>query len=161
MSQPVSQPVDVRHMTKSIDALLTETFERVEGIFLDRGTSLFETLDGVSAAQASRPVSDSCATIAAQVKHVTFYLEVLQKYIRREPTGKVDWGEIWRTTREVTPAEWDALRANLRAAYGDVRALFDSRGDWSGENDIGGALAIIVHTAYHLGEIRQALCVVK
>ena len=26
---------------------------------------------------------------------------------------------------------------------------------------IGGALAIVVHTAYHLGEIRQALCTVK
>jgi hypothetical protein len=32
---------------------------------------------------------------------------------------------------------------------------------WDGENDIAGALAIAVHTAYHLGEIRQATCVVK
>ncbi len=33
--------------------------------------------------------------------------------------------------------------------------------DWGGETAIGGALAIVVHTAYHLGEIRQALCIVK
>ena len=26
---------------------------------------------------------------------------------------------------------------------------------------IGGALSIVVHTAYHLGEIRQALCTLK
>jgi hypothetical protein len=33
--------------------------------------------------------------------------------------------------------------------------------DWDSENAIGGALAIVVHTAYHLGEIRQALCTLK
>jgi hypothetical protein len=32
---------------------------------------------------------------------------------------------------------------------------------WEGEDDIGASLAILAHTAYHLGEIRQALCVVK
>jgi hypothetical protein len=26
---------------------------------------------------------------------------------------------------------------------------------------VGGALALVVHTAYHLGEIRPALCVIK
>jgi len=26
---------------------------------------------------------------------------------------------------------------------------------------MGGALSIVIHTAYHLGEIRQALCVLK
>ncbi len=30
-----------------------------------------------------------------------------------------------------------------------------------GEDAIGGVLAILVHTAYHLGEIRQALCTIK
>ena len=30
-----------------------------------------------------------------------------------------------------------------------------------GEDEIGGAMAILGHTAYHLGEIRQALCTIK
>jgi len=30
--------------------------------------------------------------------------------------------------------------------------------DWNDDDRVGGAMAIIVHTAYHLGEIRQALC---
>jgi hypothetical protein len=29
------------------------------------------------------------------------------------------------------------------------------------EDDIGASLAILAYAAYHLGEIRQALCVVK
>jgi hypothetical protein len=32
---------------------------------------------------------------------------------------------------------------------------------WDGKNEIAAALAIVVHTAYHLGEIRQAMCTVK
>ena len=34
------------------------------------------------------------------------------------------------------------------------------RNKWN-EDTIGGALSIMVHTAYHLGEIRQALCTLK
>jgi hypothetical protein len=33
--------------------------------------------------------------------------------------------------------------------------------NWDDERPIGGVMAITVHTAYHLGEIRQAMCTVK
>lgn len=33
---------------------------------------------------------------------------------------------------------------------------------WDGENEMGGVLAVVVvHTACHLGEVRQAMCLVK
>jgi hypothetical protein len=35
---------------------------------------------------------------------------------------------------------------------------FDS---WDDDNRVGGALAIVVHTAHHLGEIRQMLCGIR
>jgi len=35
---------------------------------------------------------------------------------------------------------------------------FDS---WDNDSRLGGAVAIVVHTAHHLGEIRQMLCVLK
>jgi hypothetical protein len=38
--------------------------------------------------------------------------------------------------------------------------LFHENPTWN-EDSIGGALSIVIHTAYHLGEIRQALCTVK
>jgi hypothetical protein len=85
---------------------------------------------------------------------------VLERYILDQDAGKVDWGEIWRTIEAVTPEEWERLKGELKQAYqrdlGMLRSL-----DWQSENAIGGALAIVVHTAYHLGEIRQALCTLK
>ena len=142
-------------------AIFEETFETHHGIFLDKGTSLFQTLNTINAAEASKPVGDKCATLAAQVAHVTFYLEVLERYILNRDSGNVDWGEIWRTVREVTPDEWVSLQNKLRETYQRISAMLRALPDWDNETPIGGALAIVVHTAYHLGEIRQALCTLK
>lgn len=50
--------------------LMEETFEsKHHGIYLDKDTSLFETLDTVSAEEASIPVGGKCASLAAQVAH--------------------------------------------------------------------------------------------
>ena len=152
--------LDVSRWTTELFAVLEETFERVQGIYLDRGTSLFETLATVSAAEASQPISSQCASVAAQVFHVRYYLEVLSAYMRQQPPESVDWETSWRVTT-VTPAEWDDLRQNLHDTYQQVRTLFESFETWDGEEDISGALAIVVHTAYHLGEIRQALGVIR
>ncbi len=60
--------------------LLDETFDNVHGIYLDKGTSLFETLATVSAEEASRPVSSRCASLSAQVAHVAFYLDMTLEF---------------------------------------------------------------------------------
>jgi hypothetical protein len=151
----------LERFTKELFELLDETFEHVHGVYLDKGTSLFETLDHLSAEQASRPVSDGCASLAAQVAHVRFYLFVLENHMLHKEIGPVDWQEIWRTTKAVTPEEWAALKQQLKETYQRVLALLQSFDTWEGEHDIAGSLAILVHTAYHLGEIRQALCVVR
>jgi len=140
---------------------LDETFDHTHGIYLDRGTSLFETLATISAEVASRPVSATCATLAAQVDHVRFYLDVLEGHMLGKPRPNVDWSEIWRTVGAVSTEEWEAIKEHLRTSYQRVLSLFKSYTTWEGEDDIGGALAILVHTAYHLGEIRQALCTLK
>lgn len=141
-------------------ALLDEVFENHHGVFLDKNTSLFPTLETVTAAEASIPVGGKCATLAAQVAHVIFYLEVLERYVVHHDTSSVDWGEVWRTVKEVTPAEWDEYRQKLRDTYGRIETMLRSNEVWN-DDSIGGAMAIIVHTAYHLGEIRQALCTLK
>jgi len=145
----------------SLMEFMEETFEaKHHGIFLDRGTSLFETLETISAEEASIPVGGKCASLAAQVAHVTFYIEVLERAIVHNDNTRVDWGEIWRTVEKVTPAEWNDLKNNLRAAYQRMSELFKENQVWN-EDTIGGSMAIVVHTAYHLGEIRQALCTLK
>ena len=97
--------------------VLDETFEHHHGVYLDRGTSLLETLRGIDHRQASIPVGGGCATLAAQVAHVTFYLEVLERELDGGSDEKVDWDEIWRTVGAVTAEEWDALRADLERTY--------------------------------------------
>jgi hypothetical protein len=153
--------IDPQVFTKELFEILDEAFVTHHGIFLDRGTSLFETLEAIDAARASLPVGGACATLAAQVAHVTFYLEVIEAHLQRTDLGPVDWGEIWRTVGAVTPDEWDAYRTALKATYERVLSALRDVRDWNDDRPIGGALAILVHTAYHLGEIRQAMCMLK
>jgi hypothetical protein len=157
----MSNKIDQEYITQDLFDVLDEAFVTHHGIFLDEGTSLFETLETITAAEASIPVGGKCATLAAQVAHVNFYLEVLEAYILKQDKGKVDWGDIWRRVNQVSPEEWQAYQDQLKETYRRVISMLQSMEDWNDERPIGGALAIAVHTAYHLGEIRQAMCVVK
>ena len=86
---------------------------------------------------------------------------MLERYIFLGNAGNVDWGEIWRTIEKVTPDEWEGLKDSLKQTYLRINQELHKLEDWDEEEKIGGAMAIVVHTAYHLGEIRQALCTLK
>jgi hypothetical protein len=147
--------------TNNLFQFMDETFEgKYKGsIFLDKGTSLFETLETVSAQEASIPVGGKCASLAAQVAHIIFYIESFERYAQGDNSPR-DWGYIWRTVEKVTPEEWDEYKSKLKDAYQRMDILFHENKLWN-EDTIGGSLSIVVHTAYHLGEIRQALCTLK
>jgi hypothetical protein len=83
-------PIDPDRFLATLTELLEETFETHHGIFLDKGTSLFETLAGLSAEQASRIMGTGGATVAAHVAHVDFYLGVLEGFLRGRDPGPVD-----------------------------------------------------------------------
>jgi len=141
-------------------ALLTMLDEAFSGsaspqtFFTDKGTSLFETLDGIDAATASRVFSDRATNIAAQVNHIRFYLDVLMEGLQ---TGwkPADWPGSWQVG-EVSEAEWQELVDRLKASYAQVRAFAVTNGTWNSDY-LGGGIAIVAHTAYHLGEIRVSL----
>lgn len=156
MEKTISQ----QHFLSNLFALLDETFENTHGIFLDKDTSLFKTLETVSAAQASIPVGGRCASLAAQVAHVTFYLEVLERYVVHHDSTPADWGEVWRTVEKVSPDEWDGLKSKLVETYRRIDKMVRTQEVWD-EDSVGGAMAIVAHSAYHLGEIRQALCTLQ
>jgi hypothetical protein len=157
----MSKQIEQAQFAAELLALLDETFEHVHGYYLDKGTSLFETLEDVSAAEASRPISAKCACLAAQVAHVNFYLEVLERYIVTNENVRVDWQEIWRTVKAVTPEEWAVSKQKLKETYQRLLTLIRNFDHWDSEHAMGGAMALVTHTAYHLGEIRQALGVIK
>ncbi|MBE0670496.1 MAG: hypothetical protein IH588_07910 [Anaerolineales bacterium] len=140
--------------------LLDETFENHHGIYLDKHNGLLETLELVSSEEASIPVGGKCASLAAQVAHATFYIESFERFALQGDNSPRDWGLIWRTVEKVTPEEWEDYKNKLKAAYQRMDKLFRENPTWN-EDTMGGALSIVIHTAYHLGEIRQALCTLK
>jgi len=154
----VADMIDKDQLTGELFSVLEEVFETHHGIFLDPDTSMFDTLAGISAEQASQPVGGRCATLAAQVAHVTFYLDVLETYLRTHQSQDVDWGDIWGRVGAVDPDGWAQLNADLKRTYRRVLEGLQATEDWDDPDVIGGALAMAVHSAYHLGEIRQALC---
>jgi hypothetical protein len=146
--------------TKARDLLvmfLEETFEKHHGIYTDDDDNLFLTLSGITAQTASIPVGGRCAALSAQVKHVSYYLQVQLGDLTGAPLKDIDWADVWETTGPVNDDQWAAIVAELKAEYARVRTVVDETSDWAA----GEVMAIIVHTAYHLGEIRQALCTLK
>lgn len=157
----MSNKIDQQLVTQTIFDVLDEAFVQHHGVFLDKNTSLFETLETITAEEASIPVGGKCATLAAQVAHVNFYLEVTEAYVLNKDIGEVDWGDIWRRIGKVSEQEWQGYQAQLKQTYQRVLSMLQKCENWNDERPIGGAIAMAVHTAYHLGEIRQATCVVK
>lgn len=141
--------------------ILEETFESHHGIFLDKNTSLFDTLESISAQEASIPIGNNCSTLAAQVEHVIFYLEVMIDLISGKEVGRIDWAEIWNRVSSVKEEEWDEIKTRLKSTYQQLSDMLQNIKDWEKNDAIGISMACVMHTAYHLGEIRQALCCIK
>ena len=153
--------IQEKNLLSALNVALDETFENVVGIYLDRGDSLFTTLDAITAEQASIPVGGRCATLAAQVAHITLYLDVNERWIMEQPQSKTDWAHIWSTVKAVTPEQWETYKQALKQSYQRMRTTLQGMPSWDHEDIIGGVVGLIAHTAYHLGEIRQAMCVLK
>ena len=139
---------------KDMLVVFLETFEgSPEGqgsAYLDRGIGIFPTLEKLSAAEASREFHGT--TIAAQTEHAKFYIDRLVEFIQGR-TENVKWDDSW-LIEDVNDAEWDLLRAAVRKSYETALQCFADVETWNQDN-IGDAIAIIAHSAYHLGAIRQ------
>lgn len=158
MSTPAGatpRAIGARDFTGNLERLVGETFEGpgAEGsAYLDRRAGLFQTIEPLSAEVASRSPVEGAPTIAAHCIHVAYYVRVLDDFLAgREPD--VDWPGSWRV-QVVDDAAWDAVRADLRARYEQLRRTISTQESWD-DDPIGDVMAILVHTAYHLGAIRQ------
>ena len=156
----MSDTIRTADFVDNLFALLTETFEsppESSSAYLDQKAGLFGTLKTLSAEQASEPIAESGTSVAAQVEHIRFYLEVIVQFMEGR-TERVDWQESWQV-QEVTPEAWERLERDLKATYKSVKEKLASLSVWH-DDEIGDGLALLVHTAYHLGAIRQIAKVV-
>ena len=142
--------------TSNLFTLLKETFEgpppKTASAFLDQGCGLFQTVEGLTAEDASRPARPGGTTVAAHCAHMKFYLDVLHRYMQG-PIEPADWKQSW-LVQTVSAEEWEALRRELREGYATISEALRSVESW-GERPVGVGMAVVAHTAYHLGAVRQ------
>jgi enamine deaminase RidA (YjgF/YER057c/UK114 family) len=142
------------HFLEGVAYLLLETFEgSPEGkgsAYLDRGVGIFNTLEKLSADEASYEFHGT--TIAAQTEHAKYYLDRICEFIQGR-TERVNWDDSW-LIETVNAAEWDALRESVKKSYENTLRSIATVETWDDTN-LGMAVGMVVHTAYHLGAIRQ------
>ncbi len=143
-------------ITRELLDLFDETFEKVHGFYLDKGTSLFETINNISSEEASRKRGDIEETIAGHVDHIKFYIIVLQEYITDKRTGVTDWKKSWKT-EAVNEKEWEYLKETLFKEYKQLCIFIESIDEWVNGDYLGGILSILTHCSSHLGAIRQLM----
>jgi hypothetical protein len=146
--------IPVINFVETVAYLLREAFEGApEGqpnAFLDRGVGFFSTLAEVSAEAASRDFDGT--TIAAQTEHAKFYLDRICEFLHGQ-TEAVNWEQSW-LIETVVDEEWEALQGSVRKAYANTLKCLAEEREWS-TMQVGMAMGMIAHTAYHLGAIRQ------
>lgn len=156
----MSEMIRRENFTSNLFALLVETFEgppKPSSAYLDQKTGLFHTLNSISAEAASKPITGDGTSIAAQVEHTRFYLDVLGQFMDGR-TERVNWQASWQV-RGVTPEAWEALKEDLKATYERISQKLRNIETWR-DDEVGDSMAIVVHTAYHLGAIRQIMRVI-
>ena len=141
---------------KDVLIIFRETFEgSPEGqgsAYLDRGIGILPTLESLSAEVVSQEFGGT--TVASQTEHAKFYLDRIVEIINGK-TEKINWEQSW-LIETVNETEWRALRGAVQKSYENVLRCFAEIETWDG-NNIGEAIAIIAHSAYHLGAIRQIM----
>lgn len=144
-----------KDFVNAVTYLFTETFQGSppEGsVYLDKGIGVFNTLENLDALTVSR--ADSTTTIAATVEHLRYYLDAFTNFMQGiEQT--TDWDKSW-AKKEVSDDEWEKLKKDLHKSYEAVLEAYLKIEDWN-EDNMTEAMAMIVHSAYHLGAIRQLI----
>ena len=141
-------------------AVLDEMFERGNDLVLDEGDALFETLATLDAARATRPIGVGGASIAALTHHLWTMLDQLNRSGGPEAPAPTDWGASWHLPRIKDESDWQTLVADLRQSFGTLRGVAATTERWE-PPWVHGALALVAHASYHIGEVRRSLAVIR
>lgn len=151
--------MDTKDISSTLGLLFSELVEgapRKGGAFmLNTGDAgLLNSLDKLSAADASRSVNDG-ATIAAHTQHVSYGLSLMNRWAREggNPFADATWDDAWKIST-VHDIAWHEIRGGLRReAHAWLETLRTPR--QVQEIELAGMIGSIAHLAYHLGAIRQ------
>lgn len=142
--------------------LLEETFigsDKGGNVYLDTGTGWQPTLAQLSAVDASTRLTPSGTTPAGHVFHTIFYMDVVMAELYGKQVGRIDWRESW-VVGQVDEGRWADLKNELIAKYEELVAQLEGAGAW-GDAETEVPMAVMTHSAYHLGAVRQFLTVTR
>jgi hypothetical protein len=144
-----------------ISALLNILNELIDGsgreaalVLNPEDPGLLNSLDRVSAEEASAVPSGGGASIAAHVDHLRYGFELLNSWSSgNEPFVNADYSASW-SRNTVSQVEWASRREALRReAYAWREAIKGPRN--ISDIELTSVVASVAHLAYHLGAIRQ------
>lgn len=149
-------PIATADFLNNLLILLDETFagppDDRGSAYLDKGAGLFQTLANLDAAVASGTPFPGAATVASHLHHVDYYMRALREFmVGGNP--KPDWKASW-AVETVNAEAWSSLRAQALDSYRALKETILATESWD-DDAIGYSLAVVVHSAYHLGAIRQ------
>jgi hypothetical protein len=117
----------------------------------DRG--LLASLDALTAEAVSAQPGGR-ASVAAHVDHLRYGFELLNRWARGEnPWSDANYAASWER-QSVDDEQWRALRIALAGEARKWQTAIRAPRVWD-DVTMKGALASVVHLAYHLGAIRQ------
>lgn len=138
---------------KAFTTLMNELFRGPApqgGMFLNEDSGVFSTLEGIDSDTASEEVRGS--TVAAHAGHLLLYLEVLLGYLKGE-IRMTDWEVGWKK-KTVDEEEWDKIRSGIRDTFESIEENAKESVIWDADRTTM-TMSLAVHSAYHLGAIRQ------
>jgi hypothetical protein len=145
-------------LQSALTDIATELFEGAQGPGTwvvdnapDQG--IFGTLRALSAEEASRKPGPGKQSIAGHTSHLRFGIALANAYCRGEQPSH-DWESSWET-QEVSEIEWKALQASLRREVDEYMGHLSKELPTDDQETYTGWIASVVHTAFHLGSIRQ------
>jgi hypothetical protein len=142
-------------LTRLFWELVNGTIGRGGAFILNSGdVGLLQSLDVLSAAEASRSMNDG-ATIAAHAQHVRYGLSLMNRWAREggDPFADATWDAAWKIS-VVDEATWKKIREGLRAEADRWLEILAAPRDVN-DVELTGMAASVAHLAYHLGAIRQ------
>jgi hypothetical protein len=137
-----------------LDELLDGSTREASGVLNPDDPGLLESIAKLSAEAASARPTGGGASIAAHVDHLSYGLNLLNRWSRgEEPFATADYSASWQRT-SVSEPEWASRQEILRREAYTWREAIARRSQFS-KTEATLLLASVAHLAYHLGAMRQ------